>query len=79
MQIENAFNETDLKIARAIAELGAASETEIQSRTLTGLASLREEIGKMEKLGYIRRRRTAFTSGYEDALELTEQGYRKIR
>jgi hypothetical protein len=79
MAAEARLNDIDLKIARVIADLGAASEVEVQSRTLETLQTLRTEIGKMESGGLIRRRRNAFASGYGDALELTELGYKSIK
>ncbi len=69
----------DREIAQMIADLGNASEVEIQARTLKGLRDLREEIGKLEQLGLIRRRRQAFRGGYGDALELTPAGYESIK
>jgi hypothetical protein len=69
----------DREIVGVIADLGAASEVEIQVRTLQGLTELRSEILKMEEGGYIRRIHETLQGGYGNALMLTEKGYRSIR
>lgn len=76
--LDTQIDTDDRKIASIIADLGAASEVDIQVRTLQPLKELRQEIGRMERQGLIRRRHNAFKGGYGDALLLTEQGYKSI-
>ncbi len=73
------LNAEDRKIALLIADLGSASEVELQARTLSPLKTLRIEIHKLEEDGVVRRRHNAFKGGYGDALELTELGYRSLK
>ena len=68
----------ELELAKLIADLGAASEVELQAQTLKPLKELREELGRMEKNGIVRRRIGMFKSGYGDALELTPDGYKSV-
>ena len=79
MQPQLKIDPEDREIAQMIANLGSASEIEIQARMLKPLKTLRIEIHKLEEEGLVRRRRDAFKGGYGDALELTELGYRTIR
>lgn|GEM_PF-4187182 len=78
MSNERLTNE-DRRIAQVIADLGGASEVEIQSRTLKPLKDLRDELEKLEIHGLVRRRTNAFKGGYGDALELTELGYKALK
>ena len=67
------------QIAQIIADLGTASEVEVQARTLKTLRTLRQELEQMEKRGLVQRRRGFFKHGYGDALELTPEGYKSVK
>lgn len=69
----------ELAIAKLIADLGAAGETELQARTLKPLTELREEIHHLEDRGLVRRHAGGFKGAYGDALELTPKGYKLVR
>lgn len=67
----------DRKIARIIADLGAAAETELVARTLKPLTDIRRELESLEDRGLVRRRSQRFGS-YGDSLELTPRGYKSL-
>lgn len=66
------------ELLRIIAHLGAASEVELQARTLKSLQDLKNQIKELERLGFVRRQENFFKGGYGDALELTPEGYKVV-
>lgn len=71
------LSQDDLKIAKIIADLGAAAETELVARTLRPLSDIRREVKGMEDRGLVRRRSGRFGS-FGDSLELTPSGYKSL-
>ena len=71
-----ALKEDEAELVRLIAELGTASEVELQAKTLKSLKTLREELSGLEKHGIVRRRSGIFKSEFGDAVELTPDGYK---
>lgn len=70
----------DKDLIKYIAELGAASEVELQAKTLQPLRELREQLKHLEDQGVLRRKPGVFRqTGAGDALELTPEGYKSVR
>lgn len=67
------------KLVELIANLGAASEVELQAKTLKSLDDLHRDIEHLEDRGLVKRREGFFRGGYGDALELTPKGYKSVR
>ena len=73
------MDEQEVELARIIADLGTASEIELQARTLKSVKNLREELKRMEQHGLVKRRPGFFKGGYGVAVELTPEGYKSVK
>lgn len=67
------------KLVELIANLGAASEVELQAKTLKPLDDLHRDIESLVDRGLVKRREGFFRGGYGDALELTSKGHKSVR
>lgn len=67
------------RLVELIANLGAASEVELQAKTLKPLDDLHRDIDQLVDQGLVKRREGFFRGGYGDALELTPKGYKTVR
>jgi hypothetical protein len=71
--LNDTLSQEDREIAKVIADLGAAAETELVARTLKPLSDIRQEVGRL-----VRRRSSRFGASYGDSLELTPEGYKSL-